>query len=411
MGVALRRPFYGVAALFVVVTSAWVAARAGTLWDYPVDAGPVIDALAHLHLHALPVNRIPLMGPLSILLRAPFAALGQAAGGGGSEHAYLSDYRFGVFPCMISAGIFGMVLAHIAERDGRGLAVRGAIVVVAILNPVSLRAIHFGHPEEVLGAVLLAGSAVAAVMHRPTLSVTLLGLAVLNKQWAILGVPAVVVILLRTSSWAELRRPVLAMVALALILIAPLVAINGSAIARATRSLADLRNGYVFPASVWYPFGTELGPSQFVQISRGLRGMPDWLGLTARPLIVAVAVAVPLALHRRVGEDVLKRGLPLLALVMLLRCALDPADNGYYHVPFLLALLAADALTGRLYATLAACVLLQAPTTFHPSASALHIFYVAWALPFAVYLAARTSGVDWMAAIRTRAARGPAAAP
>ena len=115
--------------------------------------------------------------------------------------------------------------------------------------------------------------------------------------------------------------------------------------------------------------------------------MPEWLGVVARPLIVAVGVVVPLVFARRVAGDLQRRALPLLALVMLLRCMLDPADNGYYHLPFFMALLAADAFTGRLWATAAAVVFLQVPTTLHPSAEELNAFYICWSVPFAVYLA------------------------
>jgi hypothetical protein len=112
---------------------------------------------------------------------------------------------------------------------------------------------------------------------------------------------------------------------------------------------------------------------------------------------------------RKVAADLRNRALPLLALVMLLRCALDPLDNGYYHVPFFLALLAADGLSGRFYATAVACVFLQFPTTVQPSAGALNAFYISWAIPFAIYLAGRTYGLDWAALLRSRVARGPAA--
>jgi hypothetical protein len=127
-------------------------------------------------------------------------------------------------------------------------------------------------------------------------------------------------------------------------------------------------------------------------------------------MIVTMGVALPLVFARRVAADLQSRALPLLALVMLLRCALDPADNGYYHVPFFMALLAADGLGGRFYATAAACVFLQLPTTVQPSSQLLlSIYYISWALPFAVYLAGRAWGIDWVALLRSRVARGPAA--
>jgi hypothetical protein len=137
--------------------------------------------------------------------------------------------------------------------------------------------------------------------------------------------------------------------------------------------------------------------------------MPDWLGLVARPLIVTMGLALPLLFARRIAADRQARGLALLALIMLLRCALDPADNGYYHVPFFLALLAADGLSGRFYATAAACVFLQFPTTVQPSAADLNVFYICWSIPFAIYLAGRAYGLDWAALLRTRVARGRAA--
>src|SRR5215208_491358 len=94
----LPRAFWAAAALFVLAASAWIAHRSNTRWDYPLDAGPPIDDLAHLRIHDFLAAR-PDMGPLSLVLRAPFAAIGQLIGSGGSAHLYLDDYRFGVFPC------------------------------------------------------------------------------------------------------------------------------------------------------------------------------------------------------------------------------------------------------------------------------------------------------------------------
>jgi len=393
----------------VAVASAWVAAGASTLWDYKEDAGPAVDALAHLRLHEFLVAR-PIMGPLSIIVRAPFAALGQLVDAGGVKHGYLSDYRFGIFPCLVVAGIFGLVLARMLERDRRPLVARVAVVVLAVINPVSLRAIHFGHPEEILGAALLAAAAVAAVRGRLKLAAALLGLALVNKQWALIGAPAVVITLWGTQGWTRLKRPLAIFAGIAAVVTAPLLIADAGSLFDLTRNLADLRGSYLFPASIWYPYGTELGPDHFVQMSRGLRDMPQWIAITARPLIALMAIVVPLALRKRVWRDPAARALPLLALVMLLRCALDPADNGYYHAPFFYAVLAADALVGRFYATAAAVVLLQLPTTLGPSAVDLNRFYVCWASIFAVYLGGRASGLDWVALIR-QGVRRPLRAP
>ena len=65
------------------------------------------------------------------------------------------------------------------------------------------------------------------------------------------------------------------------------------------------------------------------------------------PLIVLLAVPAHRCFggrsRRRTPDDVLA----LLALLFLLRCLLDPVNNAYYHVPFLLSLVAWEGLTRR----------------------------------------------------------------
>ncbi|HEY5317502.1 MAG TPA: hypothetical protein VIJ20_05945 [Solirubrobacteraceae bacterium] len=72
-----------------------------------------------------------------------------------------------------------------------------------------------------------------------------------------------------------------------------------------------------------------------------LGGLGMWL---ARELVVLLAAGLALPLARgseRTTEDCLA----LLALVFLARCLLDPDDHVYYHVPFVIALLAWEART------------------------------------------------------------------
>lgn len=405
----LPRAFWAAATLFVIAASAWIAHRSNTQWDYTIDAGPPIDALAHLRLHEFLAAR-PDMGPLSLVLRAPFAALGQLLGSGGKANLYLDDYRFGVFPCLLACGIFGLALARFIEQRGRGPLVCGAVVVLATVNPVALRAIHFGHAEEALGAALLAGAMLSAVARRPWLATTLVALAVVNKQWGVIGLPAVLVVLIASVGWERVRRPILGLVAIMAALLVPLLIVDAGSLVDLTKKMADLRHTYVWPASIWHGIAPDLPPDLAAQSQPGLHAIPDWLGLIARPLIVAIGIGVPLAFARRVRQDVLHRAFPLLALVMLLRCALDPADNGYYHLPFFLAVLGADAIAGRFYATAIACVVLQAPTTLQFSPEGLAFFYAVWAPAFVVYLAGRSYGVDWAELVRSRGARGQTAA-
>src|SRR5205085_1063252 len=117
--------------------------------------------------------------------------------------------------------------------------------------------------------------------------------------------------------------------------------------------------------------------------------IPHWLGQVAHPGIVVVGVGLALLLARRVRANPWERALPLLALVLLLRCLLDPVDNGYYHEPFFIALVAADALTGSLVPTLVATAVLGFLTATTPPPGTLNAIYLVWAIPFAAYLAAR----------------------
>jgi hypothetical protein len=104
------------------------------------------------------------------------------------------------------------------------------------------------------------------------------------------------------------------------------------------------------------------------------------------------------------------RALPLLALVLLMRAALDPVNNSYYHLPFYLALVAADVLAGSLLPTVIATgvFVLIIDLSSHPALQAW--IYVIWSLAFAAHLVARTCGREWALPLRSRGARGPAAA-
>ena len=90
------------------------------------------------------------------------------------------------------------------------------------------------------------------------------------------------------------------------------------------------------------------------------------------------------------------RALPLLALVMLLRCLLDPADNVYYHTPFLMALVAAGAFSRTLIPALVATVLTYLSSKLGDNnAELLVTMYLGWSIPMAAWLAARAYGAAW----------------
>ena len=77
-----------------------------------------------------------------------------------------------------------------------------------------------------------------------------------------------------------------------------------------------------------------------------VRVLPRWAARVMHPLIVVLAVPLTLLWwrsRRRTPDD-----LPVtLAPLFLLRCLLDPVNNAYYHVPFLLSLVAWEGATRR----------------------------------------------------------------
>ncbi len=75
-------------------------------------------------------------------------------------------------------------------------------------------------------------------------------------------------------------------------------------------------------------------------------GPHSWVVQNAHALIVLAACGCAALWRVRarnfVDPDRTQEGLWLLALVLLVRAAFDPWDNPYYHLPFLLALMAVD---------------------------------------------------------------------
>lgn len=396
-----RRLFWVCALAYVAAASAWIAWHGETAGDYLFDAGPPIDALIHGRIHEFLAAR-PLMGPLSLIVRAPFAAFADPFHHANLQALYNDQFRLGSFPCLVAAGLLGVALARMMERRGASRLAQAAVIFFSVVNPVSSRAVYFEHPEEVLGAALLTGAAVAGIQRRPWLAAILLALSLANKQWAVIGAPAVILIVVLANERERLRKPAIALVGVGLALLVPLLIVDAGSLWDLTRQLADIRHSPVWPASIWYRFAPPLSGAELGQWAHNLRHMPDWLGLVIRPAIIALGVALPLLFAKRVAADVAGRGLALLALVMLLRCLLDPADNAYYHVPFLLALIAADAVRGRYWASAVALILLQAPITLKPDAPTLALWYSLCASAFAVYLAGRAYGLDWVVWLKSR---------
>ena len=335
---------------FAVLSAVAVSLYRGQLGDYPNDAARAVDALAGGHvLRALTVRPQPLMGPVSVVLRAPFVAVAHAFGGGD-----LVAYRAGAIPCLVAAGLLAVWLLRVfpARRPVMGL----LVVLLAVGSPAAVNALDVGHPEEVLAAALTVSAVVAAMRSRALAAALLLGLALATKQWAVIALPPAMLAVGRPK-W----RVAAGALGLAALLTVPQAIADPHGFASMSQHAATSTNG-VFVQSWWYLVANTL---------------PGWLAQLTHPAIVLAAIPVTILASRRGirAEGVL----PLLALLFLVRCVFDPVDNFYYHLPLLLTLLAWDLQARRTlpWASLAATACLVETNSFLTGMQA-SVFYFAW---------------------------------
>jgi len=334
MSLALRRCLsFGLVGLACV----WFLTMIDGTGDWTVDSWPAVNALAHGHLSDYLAAK-PMMGPFASLVQAPFVWL--------SDGTVADAYNWAALPCLLAVGLLGLYLAGVARRRGASRLTRFLIAALCLVNPLTLEALRSGHPEELLTAALAVGAVASAAEGHKVRTAVLLGLAVASKQWAVIA------ILPTLMALPERRvRVALGAGAIALALTLPgLLAAPGS-FAEVNHNAASTGR-IVGPWSVWYPAATvttEVHKIETTTLVAHVHEAPPLVGSFSHPLIVLLALLLPLGLALRRGRF----GLPgsdamaLLALLALLRCALDPVDNLYYHEPLLLALLGWDALAPR----------------------------------------------------------------
>ena len=377
--------------------------------DYFTDASPSIDALVRGDLPAFFAQH-SLMGPVSLLLRAPFVGL--------CFHGSLDAVYFaGVLPCVAAVVACVWALRRRMAALGRPAAAITLVSVVALVNPGVFRSIHWGHPEELLGAALCVGAVLAALRDRTVAAALLLGLAVATKQWAVI---AVVPTLLAAS---RRRLPLLLGAgAIAAAFMAPAVLAAPSAFVDLHKEVA-VAGGPVSPPNVWFPFSEPRPEAErALSVSGFAFQIPAWLSGLTHPAIVMAGIPLGLLFWRRRRQLARDDALGLLALLLLLRCMLDPWNNDYYHAPFLLALLAWEAIARggwpRMTVFAGAALALTFPAHLDSmtaiSAEPLRYCagYLVWALPLTGWLGlslfapARAAAIA--AAVRARIAGGGA---
>jgi hypothetical protein len=373
-------------------TMAWLGLY-GFVWtDYETEAQPSFEALAHGHLLEF-LRLAPAYGG-SLVERAPFALLPKLWGGG-----ELAVYRMVALPCLLAAAALGIWLVGRMRSEGRSTFSRAMALGVCVANPLTLRALELGHPEELLGACLCVAAVLLASRDRPLAAALLLGLAVANKEWALLAVgPALLALPAK-------RRLLCAATAGAVtaIVLAPLMLVSSGGFVAGAHAIATPSATIFQPWQVWWFFGRHgaLVHGLFGVPKPGYRIGPSWTSEISHPLILALGLTLTVALwlrrrQWRAGGGALlseQNALLALALLFLVRCLLDTWDTVYYLLPFVFALLAYELRRFAqrppllaLFSTALAWVSFQWLPN-HVSADTQAAFFLAWSLPLAVALA------------------------
>jgi hypothetical protein len=381
-----RRAREHAAALAFAAGAVWLMTYLGLYgfgWnDYSTEALPAYDALTGGHLWSF-LALAPGYGG-SLELRAPFALL--PALWSGREVAV---YQAVSIPCLAAAALLAVWLTGEMRARGQGVLTRATVLGLCAANPITLYALQVGHAEELLGGVLCVAAVLVAARGHAVWAGLLLGLAIVNKEWALLAVGPVLVAL-PAQRWRALSiATVVAGCFYAPLLLAGWIAHSGGG---GPAPLASSGAGSIFqPWQLWWFLGAHghLVTDTFGFVKVGYRVPPGWVQTLSHPLIVLVGVPATLLAARRRGADAML----LLAFLLALRCALDTWDTVYYPLPFLLALVAWEAVQRRrppLF-TLAASVVvwlvfIVAPE--HLSADAQAALFAAVAVPVLAALAA-----------------------
>lgn len=136
-------------------TMAWLGLY-GFAWnDYDTEARASFDALLHGHVVEF-LRLAPAYGG-TLIERAPFA-LAPGLWGGGE----LAVYRMVALPCLLASAALGLWLVARMRSEQRSTLARALTLTLCVANPLTLRALELGHPEELLGACLCVAAVLLA---------------------------------------------------------------------------------------------------------------------------------------------------------------------------------------------------------------------------------------------------------
>ena len=397
------------AVAFALVLTVLITAGAPMGYDYLAasceprvcdDAGRSVEALAQGDVDEFFAKQPP-MGGVSLVLRAPFVAAADAAGGG-----TIDLYRAGVFACLLGLMALALHVGFTMARRGREWKVAAIVPLGILAGPATYAALEHGHPEELLAGALMVGAVLAAARDRAVAAGLLLGVAVATKQWAALAALPVLIAAPRGRLWIA-GSSVGAFVLLTL----PMMLGDWTRFWAAQRQLTtDLEfEGTVTASNLWFRFADGSTISQMTDegVETGtVYSLDATLGALTHPLTALIAIgAAAVYWVRRRGvhpEEVLQ----LVALIFLVRCVLDPFTFSYRHAPFVIALVAYEALRRRVPVmsgvAIAALLLMTHVIAPMKNPDLTNAFYLAWTLPL---LAALVLGVFFPAKLDAIAAR------
>lgn len=381
------------AATAATSVTGWLALYGFGWNDYETEARPAVEALVHNHFTDF-LRLAPIYGG-SLLERAPFALVPGLWGGG-----ELAVYRMLALPCLLAAAALGLWLVLRMRSNGSSTLAQAVALGLCVANPLTLTALEIGHPEELMGGVLCVAAVLLASRGRPALAGLALGLAIANKEWALVAIgPVLLALPARRMLCASLAG------AVSVALVAPFLLVGASVLSSGVHGVTSAPTAIFQPWQVWWFFAHH-GPAVhglFGALKPGYRSAPAWIGTISHPLVLAAAAALslPLWLGARTRERPRRRNvlsetdaLLLLSVVLLARCMLDTWDNVYYPLPFVLALLFWEALSFRRPALLAllSAIAVWANCSWMPSfasADAQAAFFLVWTLPLMLGLCVR----------------------
>jgi hypothetical protein len=376
MGALLRSPagLPWALALAVAAITLYAGSR-DVFWtgDFYLEVYPAYEALMEGDA-GLFIDRLPGYSGFVTVVGAPAALLTGALGG-----METMVFRLTAVPGLLALAAVGVAIAGPVRAAGNRA--WPLFVVFGAGGALAFETLRAGHPEDLLATGAAIGSILAARAGRTGWAAFLIVGAIVSKQ-------SLVVALLPAAMAAP--RGGLRIAAIGLLSTAALVGIQtqlGGAVHGAITN-----TGLLFhPHQVFWPFGVPATP-EFIAAGHGTRMGPEWLAPLTRPLVVGTAFAVAIAWWLRSGpernrDDVLG----LLALVLLLRCMLDPWNLVYYHLPLIAALAAWEARRGRDMPALSVAATAACWLTFvvydERTGNGPFLAYLAWAVPLAAGLA------------------------